>query len=819
MKMLMTVLLLLFPMKIYPQIEPSAQAANTWKFQYRKAELGDVTHPYENGFVWDYKNEIGIVFGGHLGVTHNQHEDIIPEINNTNMTYIFSFNDNRFSKVHPMERPPKRCGVKLVYDEGWGHTLIFCGMYHNYFNGYLEPSLRFDGLVTEAPEYEMDYPLSPWAFNGKTRQWLAMRPLAVEGLPKGKGYFHGFGTQLAFAKEYGLALFCPTNYNRVYAYSPYFNQWTLLPLNPANTEFPPQSSAIPTVYDLKQRKLLYVYPGSFTWAYDVGTKSWSRLSGAGNTGPGGGGWNKPYLCAAFDSKNGVTVYLTADGSATWALPSGNGKWTRLNPVGMPASGGSYGQGLAYDPVRNVSIVFSAKNDEVWTFKYGNGIAGRPDPVENVSAVTSESGITLSWAAPVANTVPDMYYIHRCEWEDNKTLSSGIVPGSYAIVDSVSKPGWTDTDVAVLKKVGVFHSYYVSARSAQGLESDPSDPVFTVPRVPMGLTATPLSANQVLLRWKPKAESDIAGYNVYRAKYFYPKHNHMKAGKLNNTLIIGTPVYTDEAITLYPTTGTYVDTYFYKPPDMGMQDSIVMYVVTAVNRLGKESGFSPYALTHPDWVNNMWVDTTKKIIHWSPPRNGHIDRYQIYRGNMLAWAYDNYGHLVHADNTADTLWSYAGQNQVSCYRVRAVNSIGQVGFMSDVMAVQTKDDDQFGMLRLDFQDRQPIRDAFYDDLPVIAIEKPVDSKTGAISPVRAYPNPFNPAVVISVANGMGVQLNAPTLAIYNIHGRLVYSGQIKTNNHFTWHGKNQCGLPVSAGIYFCRLKIANKILQKRLILYK
>jgi hypothetical protein len=70
--------------------------------------VGDVTHPYENGFSWDTKNEIGVVFGGHLGVTHNMDENIIPEINNTNMTYVFSFADNQFHKARPMERPPKR---------------------------------------------------------------------------------------------------------------------------------------------------------------------------------------------------------------------------------------------------------------------------------------------------------------------------------------------------------------------------------------------------------------------------------------------------------------------------------------------------------------------------------------------------------------------------------------------------------------------------------------------------------------------------------------------------------------------------------------
>jgi hypothetical protein len=686
-------------------------------------------------------------------------------------------------------------------------------MYHNYFNGYLEPSLRFDGLVTEAPEYEMDYPLSPWAFDGATRQWYALRPLAVEGLPKGKGYFHGFGTGLAFAKEYGLVLVCPTNYNRVYAFCPYFNQWTLLPLNASDPAYPAQGSAIPAVYDLKQRRMLYVYPGANTWAYDVGTKSWTRLASAGSPASSGGGWNRPYPCATYDSKNSVTIYLTADGSQTWSLPSG-GQWTRLSPTGAPASGGSYGQGLEYDPVRNVSIVFSAANDEIWTYKYGNGIANRPDPVSNVSGETSENSITLTWSAPASGAAK--YYVYRCEWEDNRTVSSGIIPGAYALIDSTSDTTYTDADTAVLKAAGVFHSYFVSAQSAQDIESDPSDPVFTVPRVPMGLVATPLSAQEVLLRWKPKPETDIAGYHVYRARHFYPKHNHMKANRLNTALITGTPMFTDNAITLYPTTGTFVDTYFYKPPDMGTLDSIVMYVVTAVNRLGKESGFSPWALTHPDGVTGMWTDTVNKVIHFSPPRCGNISKYQVYRGNMLAWEYDNYGHLVYMTDITDTVFSYASQNPVSCYRIRAVNSVGQVGLMSDVMAVQTKDDDNFGMYRLDYQDTPTVRDAFYDDLPGVGIEGPSAQELGESVFVNAHPNPFNPAVKIAVSGERLAESNNGII-IYDIKGKMVQklsATSYQLSAGITW---NAIGLP--SGIYIARVQWGGKRVTKQLVLMK
>ena len=104
----MAAAVMLLCLTVLPQVDPTSQAANTWQFQYRKAEIGDATHPYENGFVWDTKNDMGVVFGGHLGTYFGQIEDTLVNINNTNMTYLFSFSDFQFAKAYPMDRPPKR---------------------------------------------------------------------------------------------------------------------------------------------------------------------------------------------------------------------------------------------------------------------------------------------------------------------------------------------------------------------------------------------------------------------------------------------------------------------------------------------------------------------------------------------------------------------------------------------------------------------------------------------------------------------------------------------------------------------------------------
>jgi hypothetical protein len=83
-------------------------------------------------------------------------------------------------------------------------------------------------------------------------------------------------------------------------------------------------------------------------------------------------------------------------------------------------------------------------------------------------------------------------------------------------------------------------------------------------------------------------------------------------------------------------------------------------------------------------------------------------------------------------------------------------------------------------------------------------------------VSASPNPFNPAVVISISDGhVGPTPRvAPTLAIYNIHGRMVHrAGNIHTDR-YVW---NASGLP--SGPYLIRVGLGQKTLCKKVVLAK
>ena len=90
-------------------------------------------------------------------------------------------------------------------------------------------------------------------------------------------------------------------------------------------------------------------------------------------------------------------------------------------------------------------------------------------------------------------------------------------------------------------------------------------------------------------------------------------------------------------------------------------------------------------------------------------------------------------------------------------------------------------------------------------------------------VTVSPNPFNAAVSISYGNRTGgiqtMQARnsrnaAPTLAIYDIHGRMVHPVNGLTSGTYTW---DATGFP--AGVYLLRATWGNQTLVKRLFLQK
>ena len=100
-------------------------------------------------------------------------------------------------------------------------------------------------------------------------------------------------------------------------------------------------------------------------------------------------------------------------------------------------------------------------------------------------------------------------------------------------------------------------------------------------------------------------------------------------------------------------------------------------------------------------------------------------------------------------------------------------------------------------------------------------------TGAPAPVayvnrlfQNYPNPFNPATTVkySVAEPGPVEIR-----IFNVRGQtvrtLVAEHKPAGPHKKEWDGRNNAGLRVASGVYFCRLRIGTFSSVKKLVLLK
>ncbi|PKN80741.1 MAG: hypothetical protein CVU48_00995 [Candidatus Cloacimonetes bacterium HGW-Cloacimonetes-1] len=91
---------------------------------------------------------------------------------------------------------------------------------------------------------------------------------------------------------------------------------------------------------------------------------------------------------------------------------------------------------------------------------------------------------------------------------------------------------------------------------------------------------------------------------------------------------------------------------------------------------------------------------------------------------------------------------------------------------------------------------------------------------AISAMKVYPNPFNPTTNISFYLGKS---GDTSLDIYNLRGQKVkslFNGQLKSGSQtIQWNGVDDGGRSVASGVYFVRVKTANRTELMKMMLMK
>ena len=101
--------------------------------------------------------------------------------------------------------------------------------------------------------------------------------------------------------------------------------------------------------------------------------------------------------------------------------------------------------------------------------------------------------------------------------------------------------------------------------------------------------------------------------------------------------------------------------------------------------------------------------------------------------------------------------------------------------------------------------------------------PVEAVLGqplALELRQNYPNPFNPTTTITFSLP---EKSRVTLAVYDVEGRLVrniFEGVLDPGvKGYSWDGTDSRGRGVTAGVYFCRLSVADRVLSEKMILLK
>ncbi len=84
----------------------------------------------------------------------------------------------------------------------------------------------------------------------------------------------------------------------------------------------------------------------------------------------------------------------------------------------------------------------------------------------------------------------------------------------------------------------------------------------------------------------------------------------------------------------------------------------------------------------------------------------------------------------------------------------------------------------------------------------------------------YPNPFNPATTVHFVLP---EARKVTVEIFDVQGRKVrflWNGELPAGEHrLLWNGKNDAGLPLSSGLYWCRVRTGTAQKIRKMILMK
>ncbi len=529
-----------------------------------------------------------------------------------------------------------------------------------------------------------------WLYDPDTNSWTDMRPPpykapekysreVIGGICSGATYDPVRGLTTAFggtgAGGAGNALF---------VYDAYANQ--LEQMQAANR--PPSRDGMGLAYDAAHDCLVmfgsqYLSDGK-TWIYRFGTNAWEAHDLNPHPPAAKGETYSTIPRMAYDAINEIILCVVwlgeTGGHQTWAFDAGSMRWTALNPAVEPDPSKSRSRNLAFSPEHNLFILESMAVDaglQLWTYRYRKASGRGPAAPTALEVATDSDRATLSWQRSSSAGVK-AYNVYRAQ---------AARPWQAAFTRIGTTTGTTFEDVGLA--AGQVYFYKAMAVGPDGTEGPASFTARTQPRAVIEPVVSVLAADRVEVTWDPHPARDVVGYNVYRGVASvatvtkgtpsawqdndpeYPEPVVVRVTDITAVRRLNREPLADAAFV-----DTEVDLGKAGPESGDYRCAVYAYVVHAVNRLGTESGPSPYALTIAAEPQNVLLrerDGTAEL-RWDRSTERGVVGYRVYTLGKSHW------EIVRLtdDPVTTTTFSHEPTRDPTRYWVVPVDVLGQEG---------------------------------------------------------------------------------------------------------------------------------------------
>ncbi|MCZ2250020.1 MAG: fibronectin type III domain-containing protein [Bacteroidia bacterium] len=614
---------------------------------------------YEGGATWDPYAKRLIHHAGHDRIAQGHH------------VFEFDLLHQGWQQIFPDDSPPGACLV----DGAMTFDLVH------------RRATRWSGLsLNHGSQFSREVKLKRswiWLYDAAKMEWANMRPPPYEtagdtGFPVGavtNSQAVTFDRRRAVVLSHG-GISAPGG--RVVSYDAYDNSIEIAASNDnAPSERDDHAFAADPVHDR-----YYVWGSQYAsdpalYIYHPQDGTWEKRTLA-NTPP----YDRSMPRMACDGVTHRCLVVGRDSATgrmfTSLLDTKDYTWTSITTPMPPDALKSRGLNLSYAPDLNVYVLelqTSTDREEVWTFRVEEApVPQGPAAPSTLKVTTSATSAHLEWdASPAAQS----YRIYRGTGTNSRTVK-------LALLDEVTGVAFDDDAVPT---DGI--AYYEVRAVADGQESAYGPRARARPPVPKMPVVTVVDAHHVRLGLAAGGGADVVGFNVYRgvaevattmggepivSAYGYNNDAPYDSARVVSVKNITGLARLNEAVVAADSfEDATVDLATPLPASGGSPTAVYAYVVRAVNRLGVESGPSPYQLTIPSAPRSVMIDdrTSDAVLRWEPPREGAV-RYRIY-------AIPTNGQVVEVTpgtltTTSATLPGVDGAR----YTVTAIDVLGQEG---------------------------------------------------------------------------------------------------------------------------------------------